>query len=82
MQQIFMYKQLKTFGDTETEKEIMAIKVFISFALFFFSYERCRCRFWDLRRFPLVKKIYKYFNGYLYDDYHKFKQLHIALPNN
>ena len=38
MQQIFMYKQLKTFGDTETEKEIMAIKVFISFFLFFFFF--------------------------------------------
>ena len=29
--------------------------------------------------FPLVKKSYKYFIGYLYND-HKVKPLHIMLP--
>ena len=32
-----------------------------------------------LKGFPLVKKNYKYFIGYLYDDY-KVKPLHIMLP--
>ena len=35
--------------------------------------------YWYLTIFLLVKKSYKYFVGYLYDDY-KIKPLHIMIP--